>query len=74
MLKPPLFLGGLALGLGYGWAALRRVPRPVSRELMQFHRRDQLKKLRTIIGSLLRFKEVDSFHLQSDKTGPETPK
>jgi poly-beta-1,6-N-acetyl-D-glucosamine synthase len=74
MMKPPFLLGGLALGLGYTWAALRRVKRPVSRELMQFHRRDQLKKLRTIIRSLLRFKEVDSFRLQSEEGKTSAPK
>lgn len=61
--KRPFIVGGLALGLGYFWALLRRTPRPVSRELMAFHRRDQLKKLQAIISSLVRFKRVDSFTL-----------
>src|SRR5207249_4358062 len=34
----------------------------VSRELMRFHRAEQMKKLRTIFGSLLRLKRVDGFH------------
>jgi glycosyltransferase involved in cell wall biosynthesis len=59
--KPPFITGGLALGLGYCWAFLRRTPRPVSRELMAFHRREQLAKLRTIIKSLVRLRRVDSF-------------
>ena len=64
--RRPFIAGGLALGLGYCWAFLRRAPRPVSRELMRFHRRDQLDKLQAIIGSLVRFKRVDNFTLARD--------
>jgi len=54
---------GLALLSGYCWAAIRRIERPVSRELMRFHREEQSKKLGTILKALLKFKKVDSFHL-----------
>lgn len=60
--KKPLVLGGLALLAGYGWAALRRVPRPVSPELMRFHRADQMRKLRHILGSLARGKKPGAFN------------
>lgn len=63
MTKPPLVAGGLALFFGYCWAAVRRVERPVSRELMQFHRRDQMKKLKAILRSVARLKKVDNFSL-----------
>jgi len=63
MTKRPYVLDGAALGLGYLWALLRRVERPVSRELMQFHRREQMKKLRVIVGSLITFKRLDSFQI-----------
>jgi len=56
-------VGGLALLAGYCWAALRRMKRPVSRELMCFHRREQMKKLRAILGTVLRFKKVDNFRV-----------
>lgn len=56
---------GLALLAGYGWAALRRIKRPISPQLIRFHRREQMKKLRAIFGALLRFKKVDSFHLDT---------
>ena len=56
-------VGGLALLAGYCWAALRRMKRPVSRELMCFHRREQMKKLRAILGAVLRFKKVDNFRV-----------
>jgi glycosyltransferase involved in cell wall biosynthesis len=61
--KHPFLVGGFALLAGYCWAALRRMRRPVSRELMCFHRREQMKKLRAILGALLRFKKVDSFRV-----------
>jgi glycosyltransferase involved in cell wall biosynthesis len=57
---------GVALFAGYLWAAIRRVKRPVSRELMRFHRREQLKKLSTILRALLKFKKVDSFRLLAE--------
>ena len=44
-----------------GWAALRRVPRPVTPELVRYHRADQMHKLKNIFRSLLRLKKVDSF-------------
>ena len=63
MAKKPFVLGGLALLSGYIWASLRRVKRAVSPELMRFHQREQMKKLRAILRTLLRFKKVDSFRL-----------
>ena len=63
MTKKPVCTGGLALLSGYIWASLRRVKRAVSPELMRFHRKEQMKKLRAILRTLVRFKKVDSFHL-----------
>jgi biofilm PGA synthesis N-glycosyltransferase PgaC len=61
MAKPPLVLGGLALGAGFLSAAIRRTNRPVSAELMRFHRREQMRKLRTILKTLAKLKKVDNF-------------
>jgi glycosyltransferase involved in cell wall biosynthesis len=63
--KEPYVIGGLALMAGYTWAAIRRIPRPVSPELMRFHRGEQMRKLRSILSRLLRFKRVDNFELAS---------
>lgn len=41
----PRCIGGLALGSGYAWALIRRAQRPVSRELVEFHRREQMLRL-----------------------------
>ncbi len=45
MTKKPMVLGGLALGAGYLWASVRRAERPVSRELVAFHQREQMHRL-----------------------------
>ena len=55
MSKRPLIVGGLALGAGYAWAMLRRVERPVSRELLAFHRHEQMLRLRRLFGRLSPF-------------------
>ena len=65
MTRRPILVEGLALFSGYCWAALRRMKRPVTPELMRFHRREQMKKLRAIFRTLLRFKKVDSFSLMA---------
>ena len=66
MTRPPYFIGGLGLGLGYLYAMLRRTKRPVSNELMAFHRREQMRKLKAILKSLLTFKRIDSFKVLPD--------
>lgn len=65
MSKRPIIIGGLALLCGYCWAAIRRVKRPVSNELIQFHRREQIRRLKAILGSLLRLQKVEKFYDRS---------
>lgn len=61
MTKRPYIADGIALGLGYLWALVRRTERPVSRELMQFHRKEQMQKLQRILGSMLKLRRVSPF-------------
>jgi glycosyltransferase involved in cell wall biosynthesis len=63
MTKTPYFIGGIALGLGYLWALLRRREKPVSDALMRFHRREQMLKLKAILQAVLKFKRIDSFQV-----------
>src|SRR6266446_825425 len=49
MTKKPLILGGLMTGAGYVWSLLRRVERPVSRELIEFCRREQMQRLKAFV-------------------------
>jgi len=46
MARKPYLLGGFLLLAGYWWALMTRVKRPVSSELMRFHRREQMQRLR----------------------------
>jgi len=62
--KKPYLSGGIALLLGYVSAFLRRMERPVSKELMRFHRKEQMMKLKKILKSVLTFKRIDSFEVK----------
>jgi glycosyltransferase involved in cell wall biosynthesis len=61
--KRPYLFPGLALGVGYCSAFLSHAPRPVSIDLMTFHRREQMAKLKAILKSVLRFRKVDHFNV-----------
>jgi biofilm PGA synthesis N-glycosyltransferase PgaC len=63
MTKKPVVIGGLMLGLGYCSGLIRRIPRPVSRELMVFHRTEQMAKLRAILKCIVTFRKLDSFNV-----------
>ena len=61
ILKKPYFVGGLALLSGYLWGGLIRMERPVSNELMKFHRQEQMEKLKMILKSVLTRKKIDKY-------------
>jgi len=61
--RRPYLVGALALLLGYSRAALRRSERPISGQLMDFHRREQMRKLRTILWSIVRLRRTSKFRL-----------
>jgi glycosyltransferase involved in cell wall biosynthesis len=65
MTKRPYLIDGLAIGCGYFWAFVIREKRPVSKELMRFHRKEQMQKLRLILRSLFRVRRVDSFSVKA---------
>jgi len=45
MRQRPVVLGGIALAMGYFWSMMRRVPRPVSQDLVEFSRHEQMRRL-----------------------------
>jgi len=49
MRQAPFVLGGLWFIAGYLWAAATRMEHPVSRELMTFHRGEQLARLKRLL-------------------------
>jgi hypothetical protein len=50
MTKPPLLLGGVALGCGYAWSLLKKVKSPLPPELTGFVREEQMRRLRKLVG------------------------
>jgi biofilm PGA synthesis N-glycosyltransferase PgaC len=48
MTRRPYIVGGLALLSGYVWSLIRRRERPVSLELVAFHRQEQMQRLRQL--------------------------
>jgi poly-beta-1,6-N-acetyl-D-glucosamine synthase len=63
--KKPYVVGGVALLSGYLSAFVRQMDRPISNELMGFHRREQMLKLKAILMSMIRFRRVDGFEVTS---------
>ncbi len=47
--RPPYVVGGVLLLAGYLWAGLRRVKRPISAELIDFHRAEQMRRLKQLV-------------------------
>jgi biofilm PGA synthesis N-glycosyltransferase PgaC len=64
--KRPLLLGGLGLLAGYSWGAIRRMEKPVTPELVRFHRAEQMQKLRAIVRSAFSFK-LDKFYVGQER-------
>jgi glycosyltransferase involved in cell wall biosynthesis len=50
MRRKPYLVGGALLLLGYFWASVKGVKRPISPELMRFHRCEQMHRLRHKLG------------------------
>ena len=46
MMKRPYVLGGLALLSGYFYSLASRMERPIEAELLKFHRKEQLSRLK----------------------------
>lgn len=53
MSRKPYIVRGLAILCGYLWNSVRNVDKNVSRELMQFRRKDQMRRLRAFLARLL---------------------
>lgn len=57
MTKKPYIVGGLGLLYGYFSCWIRRVERPISDELMRFHRAEQMERLMAMLSGKSRQKE-----------------
>ncbi len=67
--KRPYFFGGMGLLVGYCWAAVKRMKRPVSPGLIRFHRREQMQRLKAILGDLVRFNRIEKFYVDVKGNG-----
>ena len=56
MTQRPYVIGGALLGYGYTCAFLGRMPRPISREIIDFSRKEQLERIKLSLRGLLKFK------------------
>jgi hypothetical protein len=50
MTRKPYLIGGLTLLAGYLTAGMRREERPISRELVKFRRREQMRRLKSFLA------------------------
>jgi hypothetical protein len=72
MTQRPFVLGGLMIGAGYVWSWLRRVERPVPREMVEFCRREQMQRLRAFLrGRTLRRRPTGSRTLDTRRSLPQ---
>ena len=62
--RKPIVVGGTGLLIGYCYAWIRRVERPVSAEMISFHRNEQLARLKSIFRALIRFQRIDPFRTE----------
>jgi hypothetical protein len=62
MTKRPYIVGGLVLLSGYFYSLASRMERPVAAELLKFHRREQLERLKQL---LLHFFKTGRLRLRS---------
>ena len=64
MTNRPFVFGGLMVGCGYFWAMVRRMPRPVSDELIAFRRHEQMQRLKNFVTR-------NRSHAKSQMAAPE---
>jgi glycosyltransferase involved in cell wall biosynthesis len=57
--KKPYGVGGLIIVSGYIWEVLLREDRLVTKELMKFHRHEEMQKLRSILGDIFAGRRPD---------------
>jgi poly-beta-1,6-N-acetyl-D-glucosamine synthase len=52
MSRRPFIIGGCFLLTGFLWAMMMHPERPVSKELVEFRKREQMRRLREFFGTL----------------------
>lgn len=62
--KKPYIIGALILYMGYLWAWIIGMKRPISPELMHFHRKEEMEKLRRILLSIIRLRKFNKYEVE----------
>ena len=62
--KKPYLVGSLITLLGYLWGLLTRMERPISNELMAFHRDEEMRKFKAILRQIIRFRRINRYELK----------
>ncbi len=65
MAKKPYVVAGLVLLSGYFWEAFLRKDRPVTKELIKFHRKEEIQKMKTIFGAICTRNRADDRTMDS---------
>jgi hypothetical protein len=52
MTRRPYVAGGIALSAGYFMSMIRRMKRPISQDLIDFQRKDQMRRLRAFVSRI----------------------
>lgn len=60
MRNKPYVLGGLALLAGYAWGCATRTNRPIDRDLITFHRGEQMRRLRDMVRKIFAMPTLSS--------------
>ena len=63
LFKKPYVIGGVVTLCGFLWAAITRMKRPISKELMRFHRSEEMRKLKAILWQIIRYRKIDKYQL-----------
>ena len=66
--KKPYVVGGIMIGAGYLAAALKRIERPISSDLVRFRRREQMARLKRLLG-----RSSASAEIPDSRPGNEKP-
>jgi poly-beta-1,6-N-acetyl-D-glucosamine synthase len=53
MTKKPYIIGGSFLFFGFAWAGIKRTERPISQELIEFYRKEQMDRLKAFFRKLI---------------------
>ena len=61
--RRPYLVGGLTLLMGYSPGCAAADERPISSQLIEFHRREQMRKLRAIVRSMVGLRRTSKFRM-----------